>query len=85
MVINKNNGIILIEESNTFTGGRVASKPLLEYTIIVKDKEDKERLKGCLMVFNRNGIIKYRFTHNSTNELANYIVNELKKYNYIKE
>ena len=86
MVINKNNGIILIEESNTFTGGRVASKPISEYTIIVKDKEDKERLKGCLMAFNRNGIIKYKFTHNSNNtNLVNYIVNELRKYNYIKE
>lgn len=84
MIINKNNGIILIEESNTFTGGLLVDKPIYEYTIIVKDREDKERLKGCLMVFNRNGIIKYRFKHNSTNELANYIVNELKKYKYIK-
>ena len=86
MIINKNNGIILIEESNTFTGGRVATKPIFEYTITVKDKDDNDKLKGCLMAFNRNGIIKYKFTHNSTNDnLVNYIVNELKKYNYIKE
>ena len=86
MIINKNNGIILIEESNTFTGGLLVDKPIYEYTITVKDKEDQEKLKGCLMAFNRNGIIKYRFRHNSNNiNLVNYIVNELKKHKYIKD
>lgn len=86
MVINKNNGKIVIKEYNDFKGCIIANRVINSYNVIVLDNEGVERFKGCLKVVRVNDTIKYRFSHNSNNkELINYIVQELKKYKYIKE
>lgn len=64
MIINKSNGIIQIEEIRTNTRRFVGAKVLEEYSVVVKDKNDIERLKGVLKVIEIRGITKYRFTHN---------------------
>lgn len=85
MVINKNNGVIKIEQIKTNTRRFTRTKVLGEYSIVVKDKGDMERLKGILKVIEVGGITKYKLTHNSNNKpLLDYIINELKKYKYIK-
>ena len=85
MVINKNNGIIQIDEIKTNTRRFTGAKVIGEYSIIAKDKSDTEQLNGFLKVIEVRGITKYRFSHNCYNkDLVNYIVGELKKYKYIK-
>lgn len=85
MIINKNNGIIQIEPIKTDTRRFTGVKVLEEYSIVAKDKSDIERFNAVLKVIEVSGITKYRFSHNSNNKnLVNYIVEELKKYKYIK-
>lgn len=85
MVINKNNGKILIEEYNECNGFITGVKTIKAYNITVLDLEGIEKLKGKLRVQQLENRKNYRFTHNSDNKnLVNYIVEELRKYNYIK-
>lgn len=85
MVINKNNGKILIEEYNECNGFITGIKTIKAYNITVLDLEGIEKLKGRLRVQQLENRKNYRFTHNSDNKnLVNYIVEELRKYNYIK-
>lgn len=85
MIINKNNGIIQIEQIRTNTRRFTGVKVLEEHSIVVKDKSDTERFKGFLKVIEVRGVTKYRFSHNCYNKpLLDYIINELKKYKYIK-
>ena len=85
MVINKNNGVINIEPIKTNARHFTGFKVLEEYSVIVKDKSDMERFNGLLKVIEVRGIIKYRFSHTCYNKpLLDYIINELKKYKYIK-
>ena len=85
MVINKNNGKILIEEYNECNGFITGVKTIKAYNITVLDLEGIEKLKGKLRVQQLENRKNYRFTHNSDNKnLVNYIVDELRKYNYIK-
>lgn len=85
MVINKNNGKILIEEYNECNGFIAGIKIIKAYNITVLDIEGIEKLKGRLRVQQLENRKNYRFTHNSDNKnLVNYIVEELRKYNYIK-
>ena len=81
MEIVKNNGKIVIEEYNDYKGCIIANRVINSYNVIALDNNGVERFKGCLKV-----VSKYRFSHNLHNEdLINYIVQELKKYKYIKE
>lgn len=85
MVINKNNGKILIEEYNERSGFIKSIKIIKAYNITVLDLAGSEKLKGKLIVQQLENRKNYRFTHNSDNKnLVNYIVEELRKYNYIK-
>lgn len=85
MIINKNNGIIQIEPIKTNTRRFTGVKVLEEYSIVAKDKGNIERFKGFLKVVEVSGITKYRFGHNCYNkDLVSCIVQELKKYKYIK-
>ena len=85
MVINKNNGKILIEEYKDCSGFIKSIKTIKSYNITVLDLEGIEKLKGRLRVQQLENRKNYRFTHNSDNKnLVNYIVEELRKYNYIK-
>ena len=84
MVINKNNGKILIEEYNERSGSRTSIKTIKAYNITVLDLAGSERLKGKLIVQQLENRKNYKFTHNSNNKkLVNYIVQELKKHKYI--
>ena len=85
MVINKNNGKILIEEYDECNGFITGVKTIKAYNITVLDLEGAEKLRGKLRVQQLENRKNYRFTHNSDNKnLVNYIVEELRKYNYIK-
>ena len=85
MVINKNNGKILIEEYKDCSGFIKSIKTIKSYNITVLDLAGSEKLKGKLVVQQLENRKNYRFTHNSDNKnLVNYIVEELRKYNYIK-
>ena len=85
MIINKNNGKILIEEYNERSGFITSIKTIKAYNITVLDLEGVEKLKGKLIVQQLENRKNYKFTHNSNNkDLINYIVKELRKYNYIK-
>ena len=85
MEIIKNNGKILIEEYNECNGFITGIKTIKAYNITVLDLEGIEKLKGRLRVQQLENRKNYRFTHNSDNKnLVNYIVEELRKYNYIK-
>ena len=85
MIINKNNGKILIEEYNECNGFITGIKTIKAYNITVLDLEGIEKLKGRLRVQQLENRKNYRFTHNSDNKnVVNYIVEELRKYNYIK-
>lgn len=85
MEIVKNNGKILIEEYNECNGFIAGIKIIKAYNITVLDLEGIEKLKGRLRVQQLENRKNYRFTHNSDNKnLVNYIVEELRKYNYIK-
>ena len=85
MVINKNNGKILIEEYNECNGFITGVKTIKAYNITILDLEGIEKLRGKLRVQQLENRKNYRFTHNSDNKnLVNYIVEELRKYNYIK-
>lgn len=85
MVINKNNGNIIIEEIPVKEKQLKDIKTLKIYKVIVKDLKEKTQLEGNLKVMQINNNIKYRFTHNTfNNKLVEYIVQELKKYKYIK-
>ena len=84
MVINKNNGNIIIEEIPVKEKQLKDIKTLKIYKVIVKDLKEKTQLEGNLKVMQINNNIKYRFTHNTFNKkLVNYIIQELKKYKYI--
>lgn len=84
MVINKNNGKILIEEYNERSGFITSIKTIKAYNITVLDLAGSERLKGKLIVQQLENRKNYKFTHNSNNKkLVNYIVQELKKHKYI--
>ena len=85
MIINKNNGIILIEEIEVNRGYFIEDKALKQYSIIVKDKEEKIRLEATLRILEVRNSLQYKFKYSlGTPTLANYIVEELKKYNIIK-
>ena len=85
MIINKNNGKILIEEYKDCSGFIKSIKTIKSYNITVLDLAGSEKLKGKLIVQQLENRKNYRFTHNSDNKnLVNYIVEELRKYNYIK-
>ena len=85
MIINKNNGKILIEEYKDCSGFIKSINTIKSYNITVLDLEGIEKLKGRLRVQQLENRKNYRFTHNSDNKnLVNYIVEELRKYNYIK-
>lgn len=85
MIINKSNGIIQIEPVRINTRRFTGAKVLEEYSVVAKDKSDIERFNGILKVIEVRGVTKYRFKYNCYNkELINYIVQELKKYKYIK-
>ena len=85
MVINKNNGKILIEEYKDCNGFIKSIKTIKSYNITVLDLAGSEKLKGKLVVQQLENRKIYRFTHNTDNKnLVNYIVEELRKYNYIK-
>ena len=85
MVINKNNGKILIEEYKDCGGFIKSIKTIKSYNITVLDLAGSEKLKGKLVVQQLENRKIYRFTHNTDNKnLVNYIVEELRKYNYIK-
>ena len=84
MVINKNNGKILIEEYKDCSGFIKSIKTIKSYNITVLDLAGSEKLKGKLVVQQLENRKKYKFTHNSNNkELVNYIMQELKKHKYI--
>ena len=84
MVINKNNGKILIEEYKDCSGFIKNIKTIKSYNITVLDLAGSEKLKGKLVVQQLENRKKYKFTHNSNNkELVNYIMQELKKHKYI--
>ena len=84
MVINKNNGKILIEEYKDCSGFIKSIKTIKSYNITVLDLTGSEKLKGKLIVQQLENRKKYKFTHNSNNkELVNYIMQELKKHKYI--
>ena len=84
MIINKNNGKILIEEYKDCSGFIKSIKTIKSYNITVLDLAGSEKLKGKLIVQQLENRKNYRFTHNSNNkELVNYIMQELKKHKYI--
>ena len=84
MIINKNNGKILIEEYKDCSGFIKSIKTIKSYNITVLDLAGSEKLKGKLVVQQLENRKKYKFTHNSNNkELVNYIMQELKKHKYI--
>ena len=85
MVINKNNGIIILEEKEIKKGYFIEDKALKQYEIIIKDKENQTRLAATLRVHKVKDRFIYNFKYKvGTPKLANYIVEELKKYNIIK-
>ena len=72
MVINKNNGKILIEEYNERSGFITSIKTIKAYNITVLDLAGSEKLKGKLVVQQLENRKKYKFTHKSNNkELIN--------------
>ena len=84
MVINKNNGKILIEEYNECNGFITGVKTIKAYNITVLDLEGAEKLRGKLRVQQLKNRKNYKFTHNSNNKpLIEYVLNELKKHKYI--
>ena len=84
MIINKNNGKILIEEYKDCNGFIKSIKTIKSYNITVLDLAGSEKLKGKLVVQQLENRKKYKFTHNSNNKkLVNYIMQELKKHKYI--
>lgn len=85
MVINKNNGIIIVEEKEIDRGYFIEDKALKQYSIIVKDKEDQIKLEATLRILEIRNKLQYKFIHNSNNyKLINYVIEELKKHNIIK-
>lgn len=84
MVINKNNGKILIEEYREANGFITSIKTINSYNITVLDLEGVEKLKGRLRVQQLKNRKNYKFSHNSNNNaLIEYVLNELKKHKYI--
>lgn len=74
-----------LEEYNECNGFITGVKTIKAYNITVLDLEGAEKLRGKLRVQQLENRKNYRFTHNSDNKnLVNYIVEELRKYNYIK-
>ena len=84
MVINKNNGKIVIEEYREFNGFITSIKTIKAYNITVLDLEGVEKLRGRLKVQQLKNRKNYKFSHNSNNKaLIEYVLNELKKHKYI--
>jgi hypothetical protein len=84
MVINKNNGKIIIEEYREANGFITSIKTINSYNITVLDLEGIEKLKGRLKVQQLKNRKNYKFSHNSNNKaLIEYVLNELKKHKYI--
>ena len=84
MVINKNNGKIVIEEYREFNGFITGIKTIKAYNITVLDLEGVEKLRGRLKVQQLKNRKNYKFSHNSNNKaLIEYVLNELKKHKYI--
>lgn len=84
MVINKNNGKIVIEEYRESNGFITSIKTINSYNITVLDLEGVEKLRGRLKVQQLKNRKNYKFTHNSNNKaLIEYVLNELKKHKYI--
>ena len=84
MIINKNNGKILIEEYKDCSGFIKSIKTIKAYNITVLDLEGIEKLKGRLRVQQLENRKNYKFSHNSNNKaLIEYVLNELKKHKYI--
>lgn len=84
MVINKNNGKIVIEEYREANGFITSIKTINSYNITVLDLEGSEKLKGRLKVQQLKNRKNYKFSHNSNNKaLIEYVLNELKKHKYI--
>ena len=65
MVINKNNGKILIEEYNECNGFITGVKTIKAYNITILDLEGIEKLRGKLRVQQLENRKNYRFTHPS--------------------
>ena len=84
MVINKNNGKIVIEEYRESNGFITSIKIINSYNITVLDLEGVEKLRGRLKVQQLKNRKNYKFSHNSNNKaLIEYVLNELKKHKYI--
>lgn len=84
MVINKNNGKIVIEEYRESNGFITSIKTINSYNITVLDLEGVEKLRGRLKVQQLKNRKNYKFSHNSNNKaLIEYVLNELKKHKYI--
>ena len=84
MIINKNNGKIVIEEYREANGFITSIKTIKSYNITVLDLEGVEKLKGRLKVQQLKNRKNYKFSHNSNNKpLIEYVLNELKKHKYI--
>ena len=64
MVINKNNGKILIEEYNERSGFITSIKTIKSYNITVLDLAGSEKLKGKLVIQQLENRKNYKFTHN---------------------
>ena len=69
MVINKNNGKIVIEEYNESNGFITSIKTINSYNITVLDLEGMEKLRGRLKVQQLKNRKNYKFSHNSNNNL----------------
>lgn len=81
MVINKNNGKIIIEEKKTKSSFITAIKTLAEYKIIVLDQEEVEKLKATYIIYKTSNKITHKLNHNCSNyRLVKYIQEELKKH-----
>lgn len=81
MVINKNNGKIIIEEKRACSGFITSIKTLAEYKIIVLDQEEMEKLKATYSIYKIDNKIMYKLNHNCSNyKLVKYIQEELKKH-----
>lgn len=80
MVINKNNGKIIIEEKRANNSFMTCIKTLAEYKIIVLDQEEVEKLKATYIIYKTSNKITYKLNHNCSNyKLVKYIQEELKK------
>ena len=80
MIINKNNGKIIIEQ-NRHVKSLSSVKTLAEYKVIVLDQEEVEKLKATYTIYKSSNKITHKLNHNCSNyKLVKYIQEELKKH-----